>query len=410
MIWQNPWAWLGLLLVAVPIVVHLLARRSARVQHFPTLRFLQPTPPLATRRTRITDPLLLAVRIAIVVAAVAALAQPFVVTAERAAASARNVARVVVIDTSASALRADPVADTVGAAGSSATVVIRTAQPRDAIDGAVAWLAARGGRGEVLVWSDFQIGAIDSVDLARIPAHVGVQLLRVVVPARDSTIESATRMTRVRGSPSTGAYEWLRMDGDSAQHDLVSLGPDAQRSGAAAAMRAADLRGALTIARPVALLFDDVDLAARPLTQAWMTDVAVSLRDDDLLQSTAADTTAAGQSPWLPVTGDGAVSAASATIDGAERMVLRVRGEAASSATAALVAALGYATAAAPSIEELEPRTLPDEQLQRWQRDAADAPAAASVNGSDGRWLWVLVLVLLLIEAVLRRPRPVTAQ
>ena len=413
MIWQNPWAWLGLLLVAVPIIVHLLARRSARVQSFPTLRFLQPTPPLATRRTRITDPLLLAVRIAIVVAAVAALAQPFFLTAERSAASARNVARAVVVDTSASVAGASAVVDSVVAADaafSSTSVVIRTATPGEALAGAAAWLATRRVRGEVVVYSDFQLGAVDSLDLARIPAHVGVRLRRTVAPPRDSIIEYATRTTRVRGSPSAGAYEWTRSDGESAQHDLVVLGTEAQRAGVAAAMGAADLRGALTIARPVALLFDGQDVAARPLTEPWMADVVLSLRDDALLRAVA-DTIAAlaDAAPWLAITRDGAVSAASASINRIERLVLLVHGEAASSTTAALIAALGTATAAGVPVNELEPRTLTDAQLNRWQREPVDAPAGANVDGSDGRWLWLLVLVLLLAETVLRRQRPVMA-
>ena len=76
MIWQNPWAWLGMVGVALPILIHLLGRGHARVLRFPTLRFIDPSRLLPTKRSRIQDPLLLAVRVAIVGCAAIALAQP----------------------------------------------------------------------------------------------------------------------------------------------------------------------------------------------------------------------------------------------------------------------------------------------------------------------------------------------
>ncbi|HKS06120.1 MAG TPA: BatA domain-containing protein [Gemmatimonadaceae bacterium] len=74
MIWQNPIAWFGLGGLAIPIVIHLLNRRSARVQRFPTLRFFAMSPVIAPRRRQLSELLLLAVRLLILLAAVAALA------------------------------------------------------------------------------------------------------------------------------------------------------------------------------------------------------------------------------------------------------------------------------------------------------------------------------------------------
>src|SRR5215831_414296 len=102
MIWQNPWAWLGLAAIAVPILVHLLARRQAVRVLFPTLRFLPVSPITAVRRHRLTDLPLLAVRIGVLAAAVAALAQPYVATASRTDRAGAQLARAIVIDTSAS--------------------------------------------------------------------------------------------------------------------------------------------------------------------------------------------------------------------------------------------------------------------------------------------------------------------
>src|SRR5262245_42344857 len=105
MIWQNPWAWLGLLSVALPVLIHLLARRSARVQPFPTLRFLQNSRLLPTRRTRLQDVLLLCLRVAILSVAAGALAQPLFLAAHRERNSSRSLARAVIVDTSTSMLR-----------------------------------------------------------------------------------------------------------------------------------------------------------------------------------------------------------------------------------------------------------------------------------------------------------------
>ena len=108
MIWQNPWAWLGLTAIAVPILVHLLARQHAVRVRFPTLRFLPVSPITAVRRRRLTDLALLAVRIAIITVAVAALAQPYVVTANRGRSTSALLSRAVVIDTSPSMARPSP--------------------------------------------------------------------------------------------------------------------------------------------------------------------------------------------------------------------------------------------------------------------------------------------------------------
>ena len=93
MIWQNPWAWAGLGFLALPVLIHLLGRGQAPRRVFPTLRFLPPSRSLPTKRRRIRDPLLLAVRLGILTAAVVALAQPFFVTSKRRSELSRGVAR-----------------------------------------------------------------------------------------------------------------------------------------------------------------------------------------------------------------------------------------------------------------------------------------------------------------------------
>ena len=204
MIWQSPWAWLGLLALAVPVLIHLLGRRSARVQRFPTLRFIEATPPVATRRTRLTDIPLLLVRMAILAAAVAALAGPLLLTADRERDLGRSVARAIIVDTSASVAgdmaQGGAVAGAQGAgatqrgarpielarreaarlAGAGGTAVrLETRSPALAIPGAVAWLDRQPGRRELVIISDFQVGSIDSADLALVPSDVGIGLVQV---------------------------------------------------------------------------------------------------------------------------------------------------------------------------------------------------------------------------------------
>jgi hypothetical protein len=106
MIWQNPWAWAGLGFLVLPVLIHLLGRGQAPRRVFPTLRFLPPSRSLPTRRRRIRDPLLLAVRLGILASAVIALAQPFLITSKRRSESTRGTARAIIVDTSESMQRA----------------------------------------------------------------------------------------------------------------------------------------------------------------------------------------------------------------------------------------------------------------------------------------------------------------
>jgi len=93
-IWQQPWAWLGALTIALPIVIHLLGRRRPRPIQFPTLRFIGVSKVAPARRHRLNDIPLLIARIAILLAATAALAQPWLRTIERrAVANARGASR-----------------------------------------------------------------------------------------------------------------------------------------------------------------------------------------------------------------------------------------------------------------------------------------------------------------------------
>ena len=83
MTFLYPPAFIALAFVLAPVLIHLLVHRRAQRLVFPTLRFIAPSRLASMRRRMLDDVPLLAVRIAILVAAVTALAAPFVMTAAR---------------------------------------------------------------------------------------------------------------------------------------------------------------------------------------------------------------------------------------------------------------------------------------------------------------------------------------
>ena len=183
--WMNPVALIGLVTLALPMLIHLFSRRPTRVMPFPSLRFFAPSRILPTRRTRIADIALLLVRLAVLATAVAALAAPLLnrTRLNVTGSTAANAAVVLIDDTSAvtrdstvARAHADRILQLT--TPSRASVVLRTDAPYSALPGAVAWLATQPQPHRVIVMSDFRRAAMDSLDIAAIPANVSVQLER----------------------------------------------------------------------------------------------------------------------------------------------------------------------------------------------------------------------------------------
>lgn len=76
MLFLAPLTLVCLLLVALPVVIHLLSRRRARRLDFPSLQFLRETPSFKLSPRRIREPLLLALRAAAILLLVMGLARP----------------------------------------------------------------------------------------------------------------------------------------------------------------------------------------------------------------------------------------------------------------------------------------------------------------------------------------------
>jgi hypothetical protein len=451
MIWGNPWAWLGLAGVALPVLIHLLGRGQARVQRFPSLRFLDTSRLLPTRRTRLHDLLLLAVRVAILVAAVAAMAQPLVVTARRSQDLGGPLARAIIVDTSASMRRATSSGELgIDAArrrasqlrdSASTSVVLETADPASAIAGASAWLVAQPWRGELDIVSDFQIGAIDSIDLSAVPKRLGVGLSRIDVRT-DSTVESILRVGSadiIADAAPHGAQTdvlWARRAQTAVAAPSVVRPIAAGDAGSrvSAAERAAAMVGVrlpVDTSRAIEVLYPGAPNAVTVLRgattphAAWMTTLVAKLRADSMLVQAAAhasvDVAASSQtgeagaglvvarmSSGAPIVDAVQTSEQSSAqpSGGRDTLVLVARADASSLVSAALIAAVTRAQSIAPAPAELDPTVLSESVLASWQR--APSPAdAARANGnegpSDARWLWALVLVLLAVEAVVRR-------
>ncbi len=445
MIWQNSWAFGGLLCLVLPLLIHLLSRKRAVLQKFPSLRFLNVTRLLPTRSPNLSDIPLLLVRLAILAAAVLALAQPLWVSAARKESLNASLARVIVVDTSRSmhaplqggttAVDSALALATTLAAEASTSVIVQTGMPSSALAGAAAWLSTQGGRGDVVVLSDFQVGAVDSVALASIPAHVGVRAIRLgSVPSSNSGIvlrTARTNVTVVVDSARTSA-EWT--PATSATSSIVLLAPPADRAKAEAAREAAIMvasPGVPDTAKRVAVVFPGAAempalvQSAKAPTATWMAQVMLHVRANTMLASTAADeavqdTTVAPPFAVLARSLSGApvVLVAEAAVNGSRSLLFVQRTNPSALSAAALIAAISTSIAVPSDASEHETAALRDDVLKQFERapqlvsDGSleiEHRATAQSGLSDGRWLWVLVLLLLGVETVMRRKAQQTA-
>jgi hypothetical protein len=185
-VWLNPAALAGLVLLAGPVLVHLLLRHRAVRVPFPSLRFVRPSRTSAVRVRLLSDLALLLLRLAIVALAVAALAQPLLLVRPRLAAWDARMARAIVVDVSDSTrTRGEALseaADAVEAEGRGAVFAARidAAELRPGVLQAIRRLAsAPPARREIVVISDFQRGALTREDLGAVPPSIGIRLVQV---------------------------------------------------------------------------------------------------------------------------------------------------------------------------------------------------------------------------------------
>ena len=423
--WLNPVALVGMLALAVPILVHLFGRRTARRQPFPSLRLLREGRPTPATRSQPSDVLLLLLRCGVIAAAALALAQPLWMSAARSR-RATTPARAIIVDTSASMLRltsggqraleqardlARRMVDS-----SREAMVLETGRPGVIIAGAASWLERRSGLREVVIVSDFQEGAVQDGDLDALLPGIGLRPLRVspVVAPSDTSPRSGDGM-RVEALTRSTGVTWDMAPADSLNFPVrVVPAPDADEAVRATVAAVRQLQPGVRATHEITVVFSGNDtgsvrIAERPVLAApWQGDLLVSLRRNHLLAGAVPS-----EAPSCDTRG-------TAVIHNERRQPLAVLAPgvggdlviyscvaAGSSAAAALLSAVVSGVSQAPALDELEPSVVPDETLRLWERSATRlAPRGRDDTSPDGRWLWLAAILLLVIEERVRRRRP----
>jgi Aerotolerance regulator N-terminal len=393
MIWNHPAALIGLVLLAGPVLVHLLVRRHAARVVFPAMRFVPPVRAAAVRLRSPSDRALLLLRLTIVAAAVLATAQPVLLTAARQRALQSRVARAIVVDTSAS-VPAEAAARLADAAAADVFVSRRFAgsDMRDANHRAMEWLSgASAARREVAIVSDFQRGSIDEADLVFVPATTGIRLLRAGRPntGKSGAVIEGWRGARWDGALALGSTStqvtWTRAGAST----FAGLTVRAAASDRAAAERATAAARSFGVpkderSRPIEVSFAGADGGAvTPPVTSWIASAAIALQTSPLLAE------------------------ANAQVDVGERdgvMSVKTTLPGSSPLAPALIRAALLAAAPAVADTEAETAAIDDAVLAQWQRAPTPiARALPRLDQSDGRWLWTLVAGLLLVETLLGR-------
>jgi Aerotolerance regulator N-terminal len=400
MIWLAPGAFAALALLAGPVIVHLLARRSARRLIFPATHFVRAAPSAAVRLRRPSDIALLLLRLAIVAAAAVAAAQPVVLTPWRLARWNARVSRAVIVDTSRGL--ASP--DVASRLGDQATLNVFAARRlntwnlADGIGRAASWLdGVPPSRREIVVVSDFQLGALDDGDLAAIPADVGIRLIRAGVQPDTRRLTSPPiegwrggvwqAATTIDASGTRAS--WIRM-GNAGLPTWISV--SASPSDAAAADRALGAAASLGVpagddSHRVLVRFAGANALAspaEPVRSAWIAAAALAFQRSDLLRH---------NEPVVVSERDGV-------------MIVDSPFAAAELAAPAVIRAALLAVRPERIVDpQSEIATLPDTDLARWRREPAPVTRSAipTAGDSDGRWLWLLALALLGLESRVRR-------
>jgi hypothetical protein len=301
--------------------------------------------------------------------------------------------------------------------------LIETAMPARAFLGAAQWLDQQAGRREVVVLSDFQVGALDSVDLAQIPAGIGVRLDPIAIAQNDSPLRapSGNRLAQVSITDARSVVDWslaeTRID---TGNPLLLAGRDETRRASAARSAAATLSASMPSdsSRRIVVLYKEypawstLTATARPIDQPWMGDVvarllATTTLTDAAMAAVPVKDPSLNDDRFIVVARDSAgapvIVASRGEIAGRTVLQFSVLADAGSPASAALLASLPAALSAHAAGSELEPNAIPPGVLSRWQRRAGPPIATGPEGDSDGRWLWIVALVLIALESYVRR-------
>jgi hypothetical protein len=296
--WMSPLFLVGAMAAAIPIALHLFLRRRAPVVEFAAMRYLTAAPIERESTRRLKEWLLLALRVAAIVALAVAFARPYL-AASVVAETTR--ATVIMLDTSASmtapgqfaraqaialdVLNRVPVGESVGVVtfGAHAEVSGEVSSDRGAaaaaIRGAQAGAGAtrysealaraadmfRGRPGTLVVVSDLQSSGWDASGAAALPATLTIEARAVAPPVANWAVEA------------------LRDEGN----DLIAT--VANYSGASAARTVTFTRGGASLGRVTVLVPAGGTAEARTSLGNSVTG-AVSATTDDIEGYTADNT------------------------------------------------------------------------------------------------------------------------
>lgn len=435
--WLNPGAWVGLAVLAGPVLVHLLLRHRAARILFPSLRFVRASRTAAVRLRPPSDWLLLALRLATLGLAVLALTQPLLLAPARVAAWNARLARAVVVDVSdsmkpllASAARA---ADEEAL---STTVRFRI-EARDLATGfrkAVAALQqAPPARREIVVISDFQSGALRRADVDAVPFDTGLRFVQVGVPQSERLVPGLD-VFRAAGS----ARQEVALSTETTRLHAMVEGPEieglallaaASDAGTVHALRrAVAAAGALAPSprQPVVIAFAGAVLprSVRVPDAGWMLETVLRLKNDRELADAAKEVDAvtpahrtplkagedgqlADESAWQSLFRDrkGRTLVRAAATDSA--LLVDVAAAPAAFVAAAVVRGVLVAREGVTARPEDEIRRMSSAELAGFARPPGPISQNVQHFGqtSDARWCWALVLVLLTVEVAVRGKR-----
>jgi hypothetical protein len=416
----NPWALLGAVALGVPMIVHLLRRRRAERLAFPTLRFLPAMRVDAVRWDRLTDVPLLMIRLLVIAAAVAAVAQP-VLRAGRhfIGRESADLSRAIVTDR-AEGIEASST-QALSAAPNQKEIV--ASDLRAGLAAAVGWLARQGGSKEMVVSSRFVAGSLRVDDLDAVPSDVGLRFVPVEEPAvpapatmqivRDRGVENLAPALTLRpgeldvswnGASTTpsGQVDWRIAPGDGRLVEAAQ----AAATDAGVAIGRANRR--IVVALPGAPDLAALESAAKPIDRPWMFEFIRALAEDGRLSAASQEIdveTMSASAAFTPVVYDrrGNVLLWAAKVDAQpEAVLLRPTAPASSFTTAALASAIPSALAHV-DWSAIDSARIPREVLAAWERPARPAPPASNAEMPIGRWLWLTALLFLAAEWWWRR-------
>ena len=387
--WLQPSVWWGLGLVAIPIVVHLLARHRSRRVRFPSLRFMPVTQMAALRRRVITDWPLLLIRALVLVAAVAAVAGPVFVSDARRETWDQRVARAVVVTSSDDdAIRAIA-ADEADTSFTSAEFAAPFAA--DALRDAREWLRTQPpGSREIVVVGDLREGALTAHDLGGIPQHVGLRFL----PVTGSATEQTVQWRAVGDTPQEAAAVYT-----------VHVTPEMTRTKARYVAERERLVPGVELLTPP----DDQEFADALLRAVLREGVVIGEGADRRIRLAfqgAVPAIAAGEPPSKPWMREVLERVADVRGGEADGVLLLTTTLPVTDARAPRLVADVLHAAYADARHYTEPRRISAATLAAWSRPPGGSPPdVLPADEGDRRWFWGAVLLLLAVEHLVRRRR-----